>query len=195
MLQGSIAPQEEGKTVTGGIAFARDRREHRRTPQSEGPVMAGVKPIPDGYPRLNPYLIVDGAAKAIEFYQAVFGARERSRLGAPGGKIGHAELEIGDSLIMIADEFPSMDAFGPAKFGGSPIGLHIYVADVDAVASKAVAAGGKLVRPVQNQFYGDRSGTIEDPFGHRWHVATHVEDVTEDEIARRAAELAKGRGE
>lgn len=154
--------------------------------------MARVKPIPDNYPRLSPYLIVDGAAKAIEFYTAVFGAKERMRLGAPEGKIGHAELEIGDSLIMVADEFPAMDAFGPAKFGGSPIGLHIYVADVDAVAREAVAAGAKLLRQVQDQFYGDRSGTIEDPFGHRWHVSTHVEDVSEEEIARRMAEMAKG---
>jgi len=157
--------------------------------------MTGVKPIPDGYPRLNPYLIVDGAAKAIEFYRAVFGARERMRLGAPGGKVGHAELEIDDSLIMIADEFPPMEAFGPAKFGGSPIGLHIYVADVDAVVRRAVAFGAKLLRPVQTQFYGDRTGTIEDPFGHRWYLSTHVEDVPEDEIGRRAAELSRGTGE
>jgi len=154
--------------------------------------MAGVKPIPEGYPRLNPYLIVDGAAQAIEFYTAVFGAKERMRLGAPDGKIGHAELEIGDSVIMVADEFPAMEAFAPAKYGGSPIGVHLYVEDVDAVARKAVAAGAKLVRKVENQFYGDRSGTIEDPFGHRWYVSTHVEDVPEDEIARRAAGLAKG---
>ena len=154
--------------------------------------MAGVKPIPDNYPRLNPYLIADGAAKAIEFYQAIFGARERMRLAAPGGKVGHAELEIGDSLIMIADEFPQMDAFAPAKFGGSPITLHLYVADVDAVAEKAVAAGAKLVRAVRNEFYGDRTGAIEDPFGHRWHLSTHVEDVSNDEIARRMAEMTKG---
>jgi PhnB protein len=156
--------------------------------------MPGVKPIPDGYPRLNPYLIVDGAEKAIEFYQAVFGAKERMRLDAPGGKIGHAELEIGGSLIMLADEFPQMDAFAPAKFGGSPISLQIYVEDVDAVVGRAVAAGARLLRPVQNQFYGDRSATIEDPFGHRWHVATHVEDVAVDEIARRMAQMAKGAG-
>jgi PhnB protein len=157
--------------------------------------MAGVKPIPDGYPRLNAYLIVDGAAKAIAFYTRVFGARERMRLDAPGDKVGHAELEIGDSLIMIADEFPQMDAFAPAKFGGSPVGLHIYVADVDAVMREAVAAGARLIRKVENQFYGDRSGTIEDPFGHRWHVSTHVEDVSHDEIARRMANMAKGTGE
>jgi PhnB protein len=156
--------------------------------------MAGVKPIPDGYPRLSPYLIVHGAAKAIAFYRTVFGAKERMRLDGPEGKIGHAELEIGTSLIMLADEFPQMDAFAPAKFGGSPIGLQTYVEDVDAVVGKAVAAGAKLLRPVQNQFYGDRSATIEDPFGHRWHVATHVEDVSNDEIARRLAEMAKGAG-
>jgi PhnB protein len=152
------------------------------------------KPIPDGYPRLNPYLIVDGAAKAIEFYKSVFGAKERMRLGAPGDKVGHAEVEVGDSLIMIADEFPHMNAFAPAKFGGSPIGLQIYVTDVDAVVETALAAGAKLTRPVQNQFYGDRTGTIEDPFGHRWYVSTHVEDVSNEEIGRRMAEMAKGGG-
>lgn len=154
--------------------------------------MAGVKPIPDNYPRLNPYLIVDGAADAIEFYRSVLGARERMRLVAPGDKIGHAELEIGDSLIMIADEFPQMNAFAPAKFGGSPVGLHLYVADVDAVARAAVAAGAKLLRAPRNEFYGDRACTIEDPFGHRWHLATHVEDLSEEEIARRMAAMATG---
>jgi PhnB protein len=172
-----------------GASIARTRKPR---PQPRNPAMTGVKPIPDGYPRLNPYLIVDGAAKAIEFYTSVFGARERMRLGAPESRVGHAELEIGDSLIMLADEFPAMEAFGPAKFGGSPITLHLYVADVDAVARKAVAAGAKLVRPIRNEFYGDRSGTVEDPFGHRWHLSTHVEDVSNEEIARRMAEMTKG---
>jgi PhnB protein len=196
LLQCCNAPQAEDKTMTDGIALGgRSEQASARRPQPEGtPAMAGVKSIPDGYPRLSPYLIVDGAARAIAFYTAVFGARERMRLDAREGKIGHAELEIGDSLVMLADEFPPMDAFGPAKFGGSPIGLHLYVADVDAVAREAVAGGAKLVRPLRNEFYGDRTCTIEDPFGHRWNVSTHVEDVSNDEIARRAAEWARGEG-
>ena len=155
--------------------------------------MAGAKPIPDGYRSLTPYLIVDGASRAIEFYKAVFGATERMRLGAPGGRVGHAELEIGDSLIMLADEHPEIGARGPGAYGGSPVGLHVYVADADAVARKAAAAGAKLVSPLEDKFYGDRSGTIEDPFGHRWYVSTHIEDVPPDEIDRRVAAMAKGR--
>jgi len=156
--------------------------------------MAGVKPIPEGYRSLTPYLIVDGASRAIEFYKAVFGATERMRLGAPGGRVGHAELEIGDSLIMLADEHPEIGARGPGAYGGSPVGLHVYVADADAVARKAAAAGAKLVSPLEDKFYGDRSGTIEDPFGHRWYVSTHIEDVPPDEIDRRVAAMAKGQG-
>ncbi|HEX5320867.1 MAG TPA: VOC family protein [Stellaceae bacterium] len=156
--------------------------------------MAGAKPIPDGYRSLTPYLIVDGASRAIEFYKAVFGATERMRLGAPGGRVGHAELEIGDSLIMLADEHPEIGARGPGAYGGSPVGLHVYVADADAVARKAAAAGAKLVSPLEDKFYGDRSGTIEDPFGHRWYVSTHIEDVPPDEIDRRVAAMAKGQG-
>jgi PhnB protein len=154
--------------------------------------MSGVKPTPDGYRSLTPYLIVDGAAKAIEFYKSVFGARERMRLDGPGGKVGHAELEIGDSLIMLADEHPHMGAVGPRTVGGTPVSLHLYVADVDAVAGRATDAGGKVVHPVEDKFYGDRGGTIEDPWGHRWHIATHIEDVSPEEINRRAAELARG---
>jgi PhnB protein len=155
--------------------------------------MPNVKPIPDGYSSVTPYIIVAGAAKAIEFYKSVFGATERMRLGGPDGKIGHAELEIGDSLIMLADEHPEMGALAPPTVGGTPVGLHVYVADVDAVAAKAVAAGATLKRPVENQFYGDRLGSLIDPFGHLWHISTHVEDVSPDEIARRAAAMAQQR--
>ena len=155
--------------------------------------MANVQPIPEGYHSLTPYLIVAGAARAIEFYKSVFGATERMRLGGPDGKIGHAELEIGDSLIMLADEHPEMGALAPPTVGGTPVGLHVYVADVDAVAAKAVAAGATLKRPVENQFYGDRLGSLIDPFGHLWHISTHVEDVSPDEIARRAAAMAQQR--
>jgi PhnB protein len=154
--------------------------------------MAAVKPIPDGYPNLTPYLIVRGGAAAIDFYQKAFGARLRLKLDGPGGKVGHAELEIGDSVVMLADEHPEIGARGPAAFGGSPVGLHLYIPDVDAVVARAVAAGARLVHPVENKFYGDRMGTIEDPFGHKWYVTTHVEDVPHDEIARRAAAMAKG---
>lgn len=145
-----------------------------------------IKSIPEGYHSVTPYLVVDGAAAAIAFYQSVFDAREALRMGAPGGRVGHAELIIGDSKIMLADEFPDMGARGPKSIGGSPVSLHLYVPDVDGVVARALAAGAKEVRPVKDQFYGDRSGTLEDPFGHLWHVATHVEDVPPDELERRA---------
>ena len=152
--------------------------------------MADVKPIPDGYPQVTPYLCVDGAAAAIEFYGKVFGAKERMRMPGPDGKVGHAELEIGDSLIMLADEHPEMGVLGPKTIGGSPVTISIYVEDVDDVFERAVGAGAKELRGVENQFYGDRSGQFEDPFGHRWSVGTHVEDVPPDEMAKRAAAMA-----
>jgi len=153
--------------------------------------MPSVKPIPDGYRSLTPYLIVGDAAAAIAFYKAVFGARERLRLAAPEGKVGHAELEIGDCVVMLADEFPGHQAYAPAHFGGSPVTLHLYVEDVDTVVARAIAAGGKPARPVENQFYGDRAGSFTDPSGHVWHVATHIEDVPPDEINRRVAAMPK----
>jgi PhnB protein len=146
-----------------------------------------VKPIPEGYPRVTPYLIVDGATAAIDFYTSVLGATERMRMGAPEGRIGHAELNLGDSVIMLADESPEMDARSPGTVGGSPVSLHVYVEDADATFERALEAGAKTLQPVQDKFYGDRSGTFEDPFGHRWHVATHVEDVPADEMESRAA--------
>src|SRR4029453_18366624 len=149
--------------------------------------MAKVKPIPAGYPRVTPSLHVDGASAAIEFYSRVLGATERMRMPAPGGKIGHAELQIGDSVVMLADEFPDMNVRGPKAIGGTPVTVMVYVDDVDQTFDRAVKAGAKTLRPVQNQFYGDRSGEFEDPFGHRWNVATHVEDVAPDELAKRAA--------
>ena len=154
--------------------------------------MATVKPIPDGYPRVTPYLHVDGASKAIDFYRTVFGAKERMRLAAPGGRIGHAELEIGNSMIMLADEHPEMNIRGPKSVGGTPVTVLVYVEDVDRAFERALKAGAKELRPVQNQFYGDRSGQFEDPFGHQWNVATHVEDVSPDEMAKRAAKLMGG---
>jgi PhnB protein len=147
-----------------------------------------AKPIPDDYPRVAPYLVVDGAAAAIDFYTSVLGATERMRLAAPEGRVGHAELQIGNSVIMLADEAPDMDIRGPKSVGGTPVTLHVYVEDVDTVFDRAVGAGAKALRPVEDKFYGDRSGQFEDPFGHRWDVATHVEDVPPDEMAKRAAE-------
>ena len=153
-----------------------------------------VKPIPDGYPQVSPYLVVDGAAKAIDYYKKVFGATERMRMPAPEGKIGHAEIQVGDSIIMLADESPDMGYVGPKKVGGTPVTLGVYVEDVDATFAAAIKAGAKELRPVENQFYGDRSGQFEDAWGHRWSLMTHVEDVPPDEMAKRAAAMAEGGG-
>jgi PhnB protein len=150
-----------------------------------------TKPIPDGYHTLTPYLIVDDAARAIEFYKAAFGATEVMRMPGPGGRIGHAEVRIGDSPVMLADEFPEMGAKSRRTIGGSPVMLYLYVEDVDAVIARAVAAGAKLVRPVEDQFYGDRVGAVEDPSGLQWFVSTHKEDVPPDELRRRAAEKTR----
>jgi PhnB protein len=154
--------------------------------------MSPVLPIPDGYPRLSPYLCVDGAARAIQFYVEVLGATERMRMDGPDGRIGHAELNLGNSVIMLADEYPDMGFLSPTRIGGTAVTLHAYVEDVDAVFDKALAAGAKSLRAVENQFYGDRSGQFEDPFGHRWNVASHVEDVDAEEMARRAEQYASG---
>lgn len=150
--------------------------------------MAGnVKAIPEGYRSVTPYLIVSGAAKAIEFYKNVFGATEIMRMAAPSGKVGHAEIKIGDSAIMLADEHPEMGARSPQSIGGSPVSLMLYIEDVDAVFARALGAGAKQLRPVEDKFYGDRSGTLSDPFGHTWTVGTHKEDVPPEEMKRRAA--------
>jgi PhnB protein len=154
--------------------------------------MPAVKPIPDGYRSVTPYLIVSDGAGAIAFYAKAFGATERMRHTMPDGRIGYAELTIGDSMIMLADEFPEQNAHGPGALGFSPVGLHLFVADVDAVVARATEAGATIIRPVADQFYGDRNGSVRDPFGHVWHVTTHIEDVSPDEIARRIAALNKG---
>jgi PhnB protein len=153
---------------------------------------AKVKPIPDGYHVVTPYLSIKGAAAAIDFYKRAFGATEVMRMAQPDGRVGHAELMIGDSKIVLADEFPELDFRSPLSFGGSPVHLHLYVEDSDAVVKQAVAAGARVLRAVQDQFYGDRSGSIADPHGHVWHVATHKEDLTPEEIRRRAAAQHKG---
>jgi PhnB protein len=141
--------------------------------------------VPPGYPRLSPYLCVDGAAAAIAFYAQVFGAKARMRLDAPDGTVAHAELAIGESVVMLGDPFPGMGFQPPGAFGGTPVTLHLYVPDVDATVAMALAAGAELVRPPGNQFYGDRTATLRDPFGHVWSLATHVEDVAPEEIQRR----------
>jgi PhnB protein len=151
--------------------------------------MTAAKPIPDGYRTVTPYLIVSDGAGAIAFYAEAFGATERMRHTMPDGRIGHAELTIGASMIMLADEFPEQNARGPGALGFSPVGLHLFVADVDALVACATAAGATLLRPVADHFYGDRNGSVRDPFGHVWHVTTHIEDVSPDEIARRTAAL------
>ncbi len=153
--------------------------------------MANVKPIPDGYHSVTPYLSIKGAAEAIEFYKKAFGAIELFRMDHDG-KVGHAEIKIGDSPVMLADEYPEMSFNSPKTLGGSPVGLMIYVEDVDTVYNQAIQAGGVELKPLQDQFYGDRSGTLTDPFGHVWTVATHKEDVTPEEIDKRMA--ASGHG-
>ena len=150
----------------------------------------GVKAKPEGYHSVTPYLTVDGAEEAIRFYTEAFGATEILRLPM-GGKIGHAEIRIGDSVVMLADEWPDYGKLGPKSRGGATSGLMIYLEDVDAAFERAVAAGGTVERPVEDQFYGDRSGTITDPFGHSWTLSTHVEDIAEDELQRRMAEFSK----
>jgi PhnB protein len=148
-----------------------------------------VKPIPDGYHSITPYLIIDGAAKAIDYYTKAFGATELLRLPGPDGKLGHAEIRIGNSVIMLADESPQMGNRSPKLLGGSPVGIMLYVEHSDRIFDKAVAAGATVDRPVQDQFYGDRSGTVIDPFGYKWTISTHVEDVSPEEMNKRIAAL------
>jgi PhnB protein len=150
-----------------------------------------TKPIPEGYHSVTPYLVMRDAAKAIDFYRKALGATELFRFDAPGGKIGHAEVRIGDSVIMLADEYPDMGHRGPQSLGGSTVSLMVYVEDVDSQFRRAIDAGGKVKQAVKDQFYGDRSGTFEDPFGHVWTIATHKEDLSPEELARRAAEQSR----
>ena len=151
-----------------------------------------VNPIPKGYHSVTPYLIIKDAARAIDFYKKVFDAKELVRMADPTGKVGHAEIKIGDSMIMLADEHAEMGHRSPQSLGGSPVGIHLYLEDSDATVAKAVAAGAKLERPVQDQFYGDRSGQITDPFGHVWTVSTHKEDVSPEEMKKRMAAMPQG---
>src|SRR5216683_5039599 len=148
-----------------------------------------TKSIPDGYHSVTPYLIIKGAADAIDFYKRAFGATELMRMAAPDGKIGHAEIKIGDAILMLSDEYPEMNVLSPETIGGSPVVIHLYVENVDVTAGQAIAAGAKVVKPVEDQFYGDRAGKFTDPFGHHWWLATHKEDVAPEEIKKRVAAL------
>lgn len=149
--------------------------------------MAKVNPIPEGYPRVMPYLAIDGATEALAWYQDVLGGTERMRMDGPGGTIGHAEIAFGDAVVMLADEYDDIGHIGPKKLGGTPVSICIYVEDVDAVFTKALQNGAKEIQPVEDKFYGDRAGTLEDPFGHKWNVMMHIEDVPPDEMDKRAA--------
>ena len=156
--------------------------------------MNKVKPVPDGYHTVTPYLACSDAAQAIAFYKKAFGAKELLRIPGPGGKIGHAELRIGDSRVMLADEYRDMDFLGPLSRGGSAVHLHIYMPNADKVVERAVEAGAKVVQPLEDKFYGDRTGSVQDPFGHVWLIATHVEDVPPRELRKRAEKMMKDRG-
>jgi PhnB protein len=155
---------------------------------------SNVRAIPEGYHSVTPYLAVDDGTRAIAFYKQAFGATEVMRMPGPNGKIGHAEITIGNSRLMLADEYPDMGFRSPKTYGGSPVGLHLYVEDVDAVARQALAAGAKELRPVKDQFYGDRTGSFKDPFGHVWHIATRKEDLSPDELRRRAEQAMQQGG-
>ena len=146
--------------------------------------------LPAGYQEVTPYLSVRDAARAIDFYKKAFGAAEVMRMPGPGGKLGHAEIRIGASRIMLSDEYPEMDFAGPETRGGTTVHLHVYVKDVDRTIARAEAAGGKVIRAVEDRFYGDRTGSIQDPFGHVWHFATHKEDLSKAELRKRAAKAA-----
>jgi PhnB protein len=147
-----------------------------------------TKPIPEGYHSVTPYLVVDGAARAIEYYEQAFGAKERVRMSAPDGKIGHAELEVGDALVMLSDPLPQFVGRSPKELGGTSVSLFMYVEDVDATVKQAVDAGATVTMEVADQFWGDRFGAVTDPYGHLWTIATRVEDLTPDEVAERAKE-------
>ncbi len=151
-----------------------------------------VRPIPEGYHSVTPYLCVNGAADAIEFYKTAFGAEELMRMSGPEGDIRHAELQIGYSRIMLSDEVPEMNFRGPKTLGGTPVNMYLYVEDVDSVVARAVAGGAKILMAVADQFWGDRAGNFEDPFGHIWNVSTHKEDLSEDELQKRVADALGG---
>jgi PhnB protein len=165
----------------------------RKAPAKRAPKKK-VSFVPAGYQEVTPYLSIRDAARAIEFYKKAFGAAEVMRMPGPDGKLGHAEMKMGGSRVMLSDEYPDMQFMGPETRGGTTVHIHLYVRDVDALAERAVAAGAKLIRPVEDKFYGDRTGTVEDPFGHVWHIATHKEDLSKAEMRKRAEKAAKHAG-
>lgn len=175
-----VNPQGHEQVLLNDIKQLQKNKEDRT-------MTSAAKPIPEGYHTVTPYLIIKGAADAIEFYKKAFGATELFRMPQPDGKIGHAEIKIGDSPIMLADEYPEMKYLSPKSLGGSPVSILLYVEDVDSVFNQAITSGAKQDRPVEDKFYGDRGGTLIDPFGHIWHVATHKEDVTPEEMEKRMA--------
>jgi PhnB protein len=182
------------RSVTSGLSLptsetSRHNENRHFENEKEGDAIMSVKPIPEGYHTATPYLIIKGASDAIEFYKKVFGASEVMRFPAPGGRVGHAEIKIGDSYLMMADEHPEMGYVGPKTLGGTSVSLMLYVPDADATFNKAVGAGATVEKGMQDQFYGDRSGTLVDPWGHRWTVATHKEDVSPEEMQRRMAAM------
>src|SRR6266446_2265025 len=174
------------------IGWNEYRHKSHRLSEKRKELEMAVKPIPEGYHSVTPYLIIRGAAEAIDFYKRVFGATELMRMPGPDGKLGHAEIRIGDSAIMLADEHPEMGHRSPQSLGGAGVSLMVYVERVDEVFKRAVASGAKELQPVKDQFYGDRSGTLQDPFGHTWTVATHIEDIPPDEMRRRAEKFMQG---
>jgi PhnB protein len=176
------------------MAAKRKPAKKKASVKRAAPKKKVVKPIPPGYHSITAYLCIDGASAAIDFYKRAFGAKERLRMDAPGGKIGHAELVIGDSAFMLADEFPEMQFFAPKPGVGTPVNMHLYVKDVDAMFQRAIAAGAQVVRAIEDKFYGDRTGSLRDPFGHVWHLATHKEDLSMAEMKRRGEAMAKEGG-
>jgi len=166
-------------------------KKHAQKPKHRQEQPQRVSPIPSGYHMVTPYLSIRGAARAIDFYKQAFGAEEMLRVPGPEGMIGHAEIRIGDSRVMLSDEYEAMNFLGPQSRGGTTVHLHLYVEDADDLVDRAVEAGARMVRPVQEQFYGDRLGTVEDPFGHFWHIATHTRDVPIDDMKRAAEEMAE----
>jgi PhnB protein len=177
-----------------GFAVQDEGSGRPSTRDDKGALMAAVKPIPDNYPRVTAYLAIDGAGDAIDFYKKIFGAEERFRMPGPDGRIGHAEIQIGDSVIMMADASPDMDFNDPKKLGGTPVTLTVYVEDVDKTFKNALKAGAKETQPVEDKFYGDRAGAFDDPWGHRWNVMSHVEDVSPEEMNKRMAAFTAGEG-
>jgi PhnB protein len=182
LLQEPLMPCIDISEFYNGNAFTRST--------TKGETVMATKSIPDGYHSVTPYLIIKGAAAAIDFYKRAFGATELMRMASPDGKIGHAEIRIGDSAIMLADEHQGHRS--PQSLGGAGVSLMVYVERVDEVFKRAVASGAKELQPVKDQFYGDRSGTLQDPFGHTWTVATHIEDIPPDEMRRRAEKFMQG---